>query len=700
MAKAKIYELTEEEENLILWPYTEYWTEHPGASHEDFVNEKYATSKGYLFAKKFNKEITPWQHFQSLSPTNRKEILDGWNAELTKNVPPTPKEKSVAEIIAEENSQSKTPSKQEPSDENREETATEQKAILIQQLESIRNFDRTETFSSVERKNQQLIAQTPAEEQNGLQLLSSGDYVQSDQIMDLLNDERIKIFLENLPEFAADFNNPELKGLEKLKMRQKLVDFVRFIESGKRSKASLEAKDWRALQLEYKKFPKMPTSIIFTLCESQMDKAPKSDRTAMMQRVVKYNFENLIKNKNEVLNEYEFKLIEDFVAKAKEKDPQFGDSLSAYVEAIKEQQKNLAAEKDKPLAKPIIAKSKQETPSAALEVKTEEVIPQKKNETPVIKQETSPIVSEKPATPETETPKKEEPIKDVKKKPTIINEAEAKSSGGNEKDENGDKDAVINDKTAPVEDIIKKKEAPAPESEKIDDKWKEEIFGEWEEWAKKSDKVVAKYENEDAKEGLSLKVFAKVEDQKNDHYEADITYASANNISVKGRDGLTPGLAIFEEIVKTAKKNGPEIEFGSITSPEFKAKLLLVCLNDPEIKVINQPQMSDLKGIPEELKKAIEDKLPKEEPKEEKKPEEKREYRKPREDRRNNEERGDNQGRPPRREYTPEETAAWEERKKRNKEKYGDERPPRRQFTAEETAAYEERKRRRDAVRN
>ncbi len=113
------------------------------------------------------------------------------------------------------------------------------------------------------------------------------------------------------------------------------------------------------------------------------------------------------------------------------------------------------------------------------------------------------------------------------------------------------------------------------------------------------------------------------EDIKATEYSAEIKHANgsvdkivatnAHNItlSAKDKDGnpKTPNMQRFRDIVAYAKKQGSAIEFGDIKSPDFKARLMLACMEEkPAMEMVGAPELNDafLQGIQDEkLKGAL-----------------------------------------------------------------------------------------------
>lgn len=684
--------------------YGLYHKLHPEATVEQFVEDKVSEMQGYLFAKKYNKALSPWEHFMKRTPSQRQEMLNSWNDEASREkessspviiepqakeektleTPVSSKPKTVEEILAAKFEPSSLYDKpiteiyKAISKYSKNKLALDkilQDTVLMQAVgDFMQKFQRQEVAVTSDYKDalkyfcEKFVDDKDKPEIS--QLINDGWHLNADRYIDFEKDDNFQRLINNIPELKKEYDqtlSTEFNVEARLSSRQKIVDFARFMESGKKQIEMMDANNWEFMQKEYQEFPRLPSSVLQKYYDTQKQKDPKSDRMEMMERIVLYRIEDIKSKKWEISSQEEMQFLERFA----QENPFDNEALNSRIKNI---------------IKIALAEFKQKEEKAAQE-KIEQ--PQ----APVIAKD-APVISE------TITEKPQEIIDEkqvpVVKKRTIISQAPTTEAPENKKDEK-----ITEDK--PVE-------KPVIAEKKADPTWKDEIWSGWEEWAKKNNKAVAKYENEGNKEALSLKVFGNSEDQKKDLYEADITYASANEIMVKGRDGLVPDLSTFEEIVRTAKKNGPEIEFGAISSPEFKAKLLLVCLNDPEIKIINQPKMEDLKDISAELRKAIEEKLPpQEEKKYERKPynrdrgnKENRDgdyrERKPREYRENRNDDDEGDARPPRRKYTPEQTAAYLEGKRQNKDGNNGERKHR--YTPEQTAEYLAKKKKQEALVN
>lgn len=159
--------------------------------------------------------------------------------------------------------------------------------------------------------------------------------------------------------------------------------------------------------------------------------------------------------------------------------------------------------------------------------------------------------------------------------------------------EQGQSPSVVNDDATP---------APTPE----DPKWKEGVLKEWQQWANDNNKLLSPYQDTDNKDNLSFKLYADENAKNSDNFEADFSYASPKNVTLKGKDGQVPDEKYFDKLVTQLKAaNGPEIEFGNIKSDEFKAKLLAACLKDPEIIITNAPSEPEIAGWNKNLKDIV-----------------------------------------------------------------------------------------------
>lgn len=113
-----------------------------------------------------------------------------------------------------------------------------------------------------------------------------------------------------------------------------------------------------------------------------------------------------------------------------------------------------------------------------------------------------------------------------------------------------------------------------------------------------------------------------VEDIKAVNYQAQIKHSdgridyieasSANNVSLTSadKDGnpQVPGMERFRNLVEYAQKQNKNISFGDIKSPEFKAKLMIACLEaQPPVKMKGAPNLDKefLDSLSDELKNQL-----------------------------------------------------------------------------------------------
>ena len=151
------------------------------------------------------------------------------------------------------------------------------------------------------------------------------------------------------------------------------------------------------------------------------------------------------------------------------------------------------------------------------------------------------------------------------------------------------KNLVINEGVVPNQE----ERSNDPENE-----WKERYAKEWRIWGDHN-----KLDYKDASlpskgDALSFRFY----EGKSENYAAEITYTSPYNVTLRGSNGETPDNKFFEKAVSMAVKNGTAIEFGEITSAEFKAKLLAACYKQGNAQIVNGPSAEEMAAWPEHLK--------------------------------------------------------------------------------------------------
>jgi len=97
-----------------------------------------------------------------------------------------------------------------------------------------------------------------------------------------------------------------------------------------------------------------------------------------------------------------------------------------------------------------------------------------------------------------------------------------------------------------------------------------------------------------------------------DNSELNIVATPDSQVSLGAKDknkkDKIPDYEDFENLALLAKKQGKSITFGDIKTPEFKARLMLACLEN-DVKMKNIPNFSELKGIEPQTMQRLKDKL-------------------------------------------------------------------------------------------
>lgn len=97
-----------------------------------------------------------------------------------------------------------------------------------------------------------------------------------------------------------------------------------------------------------------------------------------------------------------------------------------------------------------------------------------------------------------------------------------------------------------------------------------------------------------------------------DNSELNIVATPDNQVSLGAKDkdkkAKIPDNKDFENLALLAKKSGMSISFGEIKSPEFKARLMLACLEN-DVKMKNIPNFSELKDITPQTMQPLKDRL-------------------------------------------------------------------------------------------
>lgn len=451
-----------------------------------------------------------------------------------------------------------------------------------------------------------------------------------DRKINFETDETFLAFLENIPQMQKDFASVDSE--EGLAKKQKLVDYYRFMQDGNKSREAIENQNWNFLEREYKFFPRASFKFLLETVygnhlKKHGDTFPK--RTERLQRTITYRFEDLWSGRNTICDDADLKAIEEFLSNAENgSDKEFAAKLAGPTrEAIAKYKEKKQKSLDEIIAHKEEVRKRQEEDKRR---KEEESAKAKEDEVITINQ----IPSEKP--------------ENTLKKPVI-------------------KEKIVTETTKnPIIKEEDKKEKSSSHS------WQDETEKSWLDYAEKHHK---KAEVTKEAEKLTVEIFANEEKAKEKKPDASITYKGQTDVSV---GGLDLDLSIFENIILQSKSVSKKIRFGEIQDAEFSAKLMIACLRDKDIEMINAPKPEELQDLKPELKELLDVELEKRGLKEpsEKGREKSQETRERIYNRDNND--SDNEQRPPykKKEYTEEETKAYLERKKKREAGNNGQRPP------------------------
>lgn len=439
-------------------------------------------------------------------------------------------------------------------------------------------------------------------------------------------DEEFLAFLENIPQMQKDFASVDSE--EGFAKKQKLVDYYRFMQDGNKSREAIENQNWNFLEREYKFFPRASFQFLLETVygnhlKKHGDTFPR--RQERLQRTITYRFEDLWSGRNTIRDDDDLKAIEEFLSNSENgSDKEFAAKLAGPTrEEIAKYKEKKQKSLDEIIAHKEEVRKRQEEDKRR---KEEEAAKAKEDEVITINQ----LPSEK--------------SENTLEKPVI-------------------KEGVISE--TPENPIIKEKKSVIKEEDKIEESsslsWQDETEKSWLDYAEKHHK---KAEVTKEAEKLTVEIFANEEKAKEKKPDASITYKGQTDVSVGGSD---LDLSIFENIILQSKSVSKKIRFGEIQDAEFSAKLMIACLRDKDIEMINAPKPEELQDLKPELKELLDVELEKRGLKEpsEKGREKSQETRGRIYNRDNND--SDNEQRPPykEKEYTEEETKAYHERKKK-----------------------------------
>ncbi len=414
---------------------------------------------------------------------------------------------------------------------------------------------------------------------------SQGLFIRSDRFIDMDADANFQKIVKNIPDIQEEMDLPssEETDLIRRNQRQKIVDFFRFASSGRKVADLIQADNWSPLRKEFNHFPKMPIQLITKLLDGvtkynqENPKEQKIEREALLTRIFIYRLDDICTGAWKP-NAEEIYFLEDYL---KNLNMPNNDTVVETLNKLNSLKENLQQKPDNQKPEEV---AEQTNPVGQTTISFEEDDEEGENNTSVH---------------ETPTPVEEnsvEPTSEQNRARLVVSEGEEESLPENilsvSELDNSDKDEQENE-----EDITNSLSG-----------WRKETLSSWKKWGEKNNKVVQAYKS-DSPTALTFKVYNSTENVKKDEFEADVTYRKKEDIVVKGKNGKVPSDEFFTELVAQAKKNGPEIRFGNIKNPVFKAKLMLACLNDPKVKMVNPPKIEDLTDIPEDLRLKLEDKL-------------------------------------------------------------------------------------------
>ena len=447
-------------------------------------------------------------------------------------------------------------------------------------------------------------------------------FVRSERFVNMNTNPTFLKFMQHIPDIQDEMDMPKIEGGDHIRceQRQIIVDFVRFVGSGKKSSALIENGDWTALSNLFEHFPKMSSVHIGSLLDKvkaynkENPNKQRTEREAFITRILQYRLENICRGDCKP-NAEEVEFLETYLKDIQLKDPDLAEKTLAKLAAVKQELAEAAKASQaqmpqetqadaqvnpQPVEKPhatVINFEEESTQAiaennkiAADEPKVQENIPSGEKVEEIV-----------PEAPQQEAPEREDDsaVESPEEQPQKLEEEVQQKLP--EQSVSADNSILNVDEIEPNNDAHENTQAAVS--------WQSKTLSSWHDWGQKNNKIVQEYKPAD-EATLAFKVYDNADKAKAGAFDADITYRKENDITVKGYKGKVPSDEVFAAIVAQAKKNGPEICFGDIKSSIFKAKLMLACLNDPEVKMVNQPKLSELTDLPEDLKAKLKEKLP------------------------------------------------------------------------------------------
>lgn len=137
-----------------------------------------------------------------------------------------------------------------------------------------------------------------------------------------------------------------------------------------------------------------------------------------------------------------------------------------------------------------------------------------------------------------------------------------------------------------------------------DNTWKQDYLHDWREWAQNNNLLFEDSNVPTGRFDISFRLYEDEEKKKEKDFAAEISYKGPNNLTLRGPKGKTPDDRFFSQAVAQAMKNGPDIEFGDIKSPEFKAKLMVACYANGA-NMLKAPSEEEISKWPKELQDMV-----------------------------------------------------------------------------------------------
>lgn len=470
--------------------------------------------------------------------------------------------------------------------------------------------------------------------------IENGEYIRSDHFIDFDKSKNFKLFKDNIQSIKYEMRMPNTQNKDierhRINKRQRIVDFARLMSRESETQKLIEANNWEPIRNEFSGFPKMPMSFLLKRYNKSKQhniehpEKQKTEEEAFFSRIVEYRIKDIIYG-NRKTNLEELQLAEEYIKSFNRPDDENHQALLTKLDEMKKGLEATQAENEsvETKAKETNSQAKEENVVEDVsqpveeqhnenEPSTELVKPQlfiinefyDENSQQLTKQDQIIINENIPQNTDVATeeiiPSADEIIEQVENNENsndVVEEIAVPNDSYKEDDS-----AVEAPEEAPQK-IEEEVQVPLKQPDKKPASWQDKTLSDWKEWSKKSNKVVQEYKPKE-QAVLAFKVYDNEEKAKADEYDADITYRKENDVVIKGYKGKVPSDEVFANIVAQAKKNGSEICFGDIKSSVFKAKLMLACLNDKDVKMVNPPKLSELSDLPEDLKVKLKEKLP------------------------------------------------------------------------------------------